>query len=357
MTQRVEPSPTGSPRVSAARRPQPTPPPVVWWAWLGAAFAAFIVYVFVAWIATGEATPTPPGPDPVPTWVSVFVVINQVFPPLFALTLIAVVVRQTLRRRRLSFDAKLLIAGFLLWWQDPLLSYVRPGVFYNANMINFGSWTERIPGWITPNGRLTAEPTIGIGFAYMWWFLGFSMFICAVMRVVHRRRPQISTPRLALICVLTATASDFLVEASWIRTGAYAYPSTIHALSAFGGTPYQMPIYHAFLHGGGTLGAIALLRYFRDDRGISWVERGIDRLNGSTLKADLISLLAVIAFLQLAFLLFTNIPIQWFHLHADTVPDFPSWMRGGVCGPGTAYPCPGPNIPVYLPGTPGPGAP
>lgn len=357
MTQQVEPLPARHPEQGAARRAASPKPPVVWWAWLGAASVAFVIYLFIAWIATGEATPTDPGPDPVPGWVGVFVVINQVFPPVFALTLVTIVTRQSLRRRRLSFDAKVLIAGFLLWWQDPLLSYVRPGVFYNANMINFGSWTERIPGWITPNGRLTAEPTISIGFAYMWWFLGFSMFICAVMRLVHRRWPQLSTGGMVVACVLIATAADFIVEACWIRTGAYAYPSTIHALSAFGGTPYQMPVYHAFLHGGGTLGAIALLRYYCNDRGLSWVERGLDRMNYGNLKADLVSLLAVIAFLQMAFLLFTNIPIQWFHLHADTVPDYPSWMRDGVCGPGTAYPCPGPTIPVYLPGTPPPGAP
>ena len=355
MTQQVEPRPARPSRETPGPTAKPPLPPAAWWAWLGAAFVALIVYLFVAWIALGEAVPTDPGPDPVPGWVSTFVVINQVFPPVFALTLVAVVTRQSLRQRRLSFDAKVLIAGFLLWWQDPLLSYVRPGVFYNSNMINFGSWTERIPGWITPNGRLTAEPTIGIGFAYMWWFLGFSMFICAVMRLVHRRWPQLSTRQMAVVCVLTATVADFVVEASWIRTGAYAYPSTVHALSVFGGTPYQMPVYHAFLHGGGTLGAIALLRYFRDDRGLSWVERGIDRMNLSGLKASLVSLLAVVAFLQVAFLLGTNIPIQWFHLHADAVPAYPSWMRDGVCGPGTAYPCPGPTVPVYLPGTPAPG--
>jgi len=80
--------------------------------------------------------------------------------------------------------------------------------------------------------------------------------------------------------------ADFVVEASWLRTGAYAYPSTINALfppSAWVRT-IRWPIYHAFLHafvfsffffcGHARVAARALgCAIFRTDSGLSWVER------------------------------------------------------------------------------------
>jgi hypothetical protein len=97
-----------------------------------------------------------------------------------------------------------------------------------------------------------------------------------------------------------------------------------------------------------------MLRYFRDDRGRSVVERGVDAMVASTRKKNLLRVLAVTGFINVVFVTFYNLPIQFFNLHVDTMPTHPTYLRSGLCGEGTPYSCPGPEVPIYLRGQPGP---
>jgi hypothetical protein len=44
------------------------------------------------------------------------------------------------------------------------------------------------------------------------------------------------------------------------------------------------------------------------------------------------------------------IPIIALTPYADAVPDgYPTYLTNGMCGEGTEYACPGPNVPIPLP--------
>ena len=60
-----------APAIVLTERPTP---PVVRWAWVGAAILVFISGVLGRWILTGKAVPTDPGPDPLPHTAHLFIV-------------------------------------------------------------------------------------------------------------------------------------------------------------------------------------------------------------------------------------------------------------------------------------------
>jgi len=261
------------------------------------------------------------------------------------------VVRQCRRRHTLTFDAVLVAAWLLSWWQDPILNYLRPVFFYNAYLVNLGSWTSRIPGWQSPNGHLLAEPLFA-GSIYGWMLLT-SMLTCAGMRLAKRHRPNIGVPGLLLAAFVTMFFFDLVLEGFFVRTRLYSYAATIHDLSLFGDKAYHFPVYESVLWGS-VWAAVGSLRYFRNDRGLSIAERGVDKLPVSPRKRNVLRLLAVTGFINVVFVVFYNVPIQFFAVQVDKMPEHPTYLRSGLCGDDTAYPCPGPDVPIYLRGQPGP---
>jgi hypothetical protein len=328
-------------------------PPIFWWALVGAFAVAAQAFVYLTWFTSGEAKATPTGADPVPSATKAWAIgIQTISLALFVFTAV-MVVRQCRRRNVLTFDAILVIAWCLSWWQDPILNYLRPVFFYNSYLLNLGSWTSRIPGWQSPEGHLLAEPLFA-GSIYGWMLLT-SMLTCAGMRYAKRHRPTIGVPGLLMAAWATMIVFDFVLEVFFVRTRLYSYAATVHDLSIWSDKPYHFPVYESFLWGG-VWAAVGALRYFRNDKGRSVVEKGVDELQVSTRKKNVMRTLAVTGFINVVFVAFYNIPIQFFALNVDKMPEHPTYMRSGLCGEGTPYPCPGPEVPVYLRGQPGPQA-
>jgi hypothetical protein len=332
----------------------PRRPAIVWWAAVGAAAVAVQAFVFVTWFLSGEAKTTPTGADPVPTSTKFWAISIQSISILLFLGTAVLVVRQCRRRRVLTFDAVLVIAWCLSWWQDPILNYLRPIFFYNAYLVNLGSWTSRIPGWQSPDGHLLAEPLFAA--SIYGWMLLTSMLTCAGMRWAKRHWPQIGVPGLVLSALATMFIFDLLVEGLFVRTRLYSYAATVHDLSLWGDKPYHFPLYEPVLWGS-VWATVGMLRYFRDDKGRSMVEKGVDTMVASTRKKNVFRVLAVTGFINVVFVVLYNIPIQFFSLNVDKMPAHPTYLRSGLCGDDTAYPCPGPDVPVYLRGQPGPQSP
>ncbi len=304
-----------------------------------------------------KATPT--GPDELETWKDVLLEAFQALSVVAAVVIVAIVTRQSLRERRLSFDAMLVIAWVSLYWQDPLINYARTGFFYNSHFFNLGSWTEQIPGWMSPNGHLLPEPLAFVGALYFWLGPAASLLTFWVMRRVKARHPQMGTVGLLLSGLGVMIALDLFAELIWVRTSMYAYSGTVHGLSIWGGKWYQFPIYESILWPM-MWTAMGALKYFRDDKGRSVVERGVDRVKARRGKTAL-RLLAIVGFANVAMIIYT-IPMVGFSLHNDSTPKgYPSYMTNGMCGPGTKYKCNGPDVPIPLPHSkavpPGGGAP
>ncbi|EUA51289.1 hypothetical protein I552_2230 [Mycobacterium xenopi 3993] len=114
-------------------------------------------------------------PDRIPAGTHAAMAAFQVLCPVFAATAVFYVVRKSLRERQLCVEAAIVIGSTVAWWHDPLINWFQPTLFYNAGLVNFGNWTENIPGWLSPDGRLMAEPVLMIGMIYIWMPLTMGM--------------------------------------------------------------------------------------------------------------------------------------------------------------------------------------
>jgi hypothetical protein len=99
---------------------------------------------------------------------------------------------------------------------------------------------------------------------------------------------------------------------------------------------YQYPIYEAFLWGAVQAG-LCSIRFFTDDRGRTFVERGLERVQGGFVKQQSMRFLAIFAACSLFFFVFYNLPAQWLAMHADPWPEDiqkRSYFTMGICGEG-----------------------
>ena len=318
--------------------------PVIGWAALGAGFALFGTALLVAWFVAGDAHPVGTGADRVPTSTEVLVVIFEVTAVIGAVWAIAHAVRTTRAQGRLSLDAMIVIGWALAWWHDPIIGWLRPTVFYNAAYLNLGSWTNQIPGWISPNSRFLPEPILGIGAIYLSLALGFSMLGCAVMDAVRRRHPRVGPVGLVLSVYGAIFVGEFLTEVLVICTHLIGYPSSIPALTIFAGTTRQIPVYEQVLWSA-VLTATAALRYFTSADGRSVVERGEDRTSLGTRGRTMLCLAAVVGFVNVTCVSY-DAAMVFSSLYAGHTQLYPTYLRTTQCGPGTLVACPGPGVPI-----------
>ncbi len=325
--------------------------PVKWWAAVGGACVALQVWVFAAWILSGDATPTKPGPSPMPTWMLVSVRAQEAAGVIAAIAVgYFVLIRPWRRAGHITLDGMLVLCFLGIWWQDPMINYSQAAGTYNAHLLNFGSWTTKIPGWLSPNGQLLPEPVIWTTTAYMTAVFGAVVMSNIVMRKAKERFPGLGTVGLIAVCLGFFLVFDLLVELVWVRTGIYFYPGAIRSLSIFPGRYYQFPVYEVFLFGG-SWAAWGCLRYFRDDKGRTVAERGIDDMRATPRQKTWLRFLALVGIVNVLYL-WCNVGWQLFALHADAWPKditSRSYMTDGLCGPGTTYACPGPDVPINRP--------
>ena len=130
--------------------------------------------------------------------------------------------------------------------------------------------------------------------------------------------------------------------------GLYVYPGAIQSLSINAGTYYQWPLYEGVLYGG-VMAGLCSLRYFTDDKGRTFVEKGLDQIQGGFFKQQFTRFLAIFAACSMIFFFLYNVPVQFFALHADPWPEDiqkRSYFTMGVCGEGTGRLCPHPALPI-----------
>lgn len=326
--------------------------PVKWWAAVGVLWLALLAYAWGSWLIGGDAHATPTGIDPVPAWK---VITARSWEGLFggwALVAIWVFLIRPLRRGRgMSLDGMLLIAWFTLWaLQDPWLSYARGWFTYNAEFVNLGCPQCHIPGWMDTGVQdHLPEPLLFMAGMYVGVFTTSLLAVCKLMRAAKARWPALGTMGLIGIAWATMALTDLVLEVIWLHNGLYAYPGAIRSLSLFPGTEHQFPLYEAVLWGA-MWGAMACLRYFRNDRGETVAERGIDRVRAGRRGTPTLRLLAIIGIAQ-TFMFVYNIGIGFAGLQSDPWPRdvlTKSYMTAGMCGEGTDRACGDPRIPIAI---------
>lgn len=323
-------------------------PPVVRWAWAGALVLLFIVYVMAKWILGGHAVPTNPGPDPLPTFAAEFIkYVQWVAMTMGGIAFWYFVVRPWRREGHMTTGGMLYIGWLTLFFQDPMMNYTSPTVLYNAYMVNLGTWTlHSTPGWTSPHGNNLPEPLLLIIVGYT--IIGYSLCypVLAMLNKCKQRWPGLSKFSLATIGILILIVLDTIFESLLLRTGVYAYPGGIREITLFAGQSYQFPLTEGIFYGGFTIGATMLLLLYRDDKGQTWVERGLETLKVSVLQRQWIKFLALFAYVQISMFVVFTIPNQWLATHSDPYPKgYPSYMINGLCTYGADHnQCPGPGV-------------
>jgi hypothetical protein len=314
--------------------------PILAWAAMGSVFLALGAYVILSWIFSPWFRPVPVGADPLPhtVWLGVR---GAEAVALTAALICAwrLIVKPLIRTRDLPLDGLLALNFLMLWWQDPIDNYVNFSFMYNGYALNMGSWANFIPGFGYPNHENFAEPLLLMGGFYLTFSLVNAIFGCWILRAMHQRWPRLGLGwRIGAVFLAMATV-DLIVEVSILRAGMAAYPGVIRAWTIFPGQVYQWPLYEAGIIGFVNTGWTCL-RYFKDDKGRVFVERGAERLQLTKPKQRVLTFLAIAGFAQPFFLIAYFLPYNLFAIHADTFPAYPSYLRTGICGAGTSYACP-----------------
>jgi hypothetical protein len=310
-------------------------PPVVCWASVGVLSFAVFTLVWIAWFASGDASPTPRGATAVPLWMSVAIRVQEVTTVLALLAYLRTfVIRPWRRLGSPTSDGLIVLALLTLYWQDPLLNYRHIYVTYNAGFVNLGSWAAHIPGWQSAQASRLAEPLLWEWPLYVVALFSLSLVANRVMDKARARWPQISKIGLIAICYGFFIVSDVVIEPLLMVFGFSTYPSTIPWLTIFGGRYFQFPLYEAFILGAFWTG-IACLRYFRDDHGHTFAERGIDPVPARSRRSTWLRFFGLAGALNTMMLLLFVLPSNvvsplggaWPHDIVDR-----SYLRNGFCG-------------------------
>jgi hypothetical protein len=330
--------------------------PVKWWAVVGAAVVGLILYDWIDWLASGDAHATPKGPSKMPGWMLTADRIQEgVVIGFFVAAIYFFIIKPWRREHRLTFDGMLIIAWTSMYMlQDPWENYTRITYSYNSGFFNLGCPQCHVPGWLSPGGHGAhqfAEPLLFIGLMYGGiLFLG-TVFCCGVMRRAKKRWPTLGTTGLIGIALGTMFLLDFVLEIPAMRMGGWVWWwAGPKSLTLFHGKFYQQPLFEAVFWGL-TWGAAACVRYFKNDKGQSLAERGIERVGASSKQKNALRVLALVGALNVVMLVCYTLPYQFFGLHDRATPASicsKSYFTNLMAGPGTNEACPGPQIPISV---------
>jgi len=328
------------------------------WATIGGVILAVQLYVWIKWIIGPYFTPVPTGVSEPPLWMQyVLIVWTSVICIGLPIGLYYFIIRPWRRERIITTDGMLLVAFGLLFFQDPFLDYLNTWCTYNTWLWNWGSWVQDIPGWKSwgQPGAMLSEPIFLNGPGYSYGLLLCVIVGCWFLRFVKKRRPNIGTLGMFGALFAFTAVFDVIMEGFFLmRMGLYVYPGAIKSWCLFAGHYYQFPVYEAIFYGA-TLSGFCALRYFTDDRGRTYVERGLERIQGGFMKQQITRFLALFAASSLIFFVFYNLPAQWLAMHAEPWPEDiqkRSYFTSGICGEGTGRLCPHPNLPLMINGAP-----
>lgn len=335
-------------RVGAAALTSGRVVPVALWAAIGVLIFAFQFYVLTRWVTGPNFVPTPTGPDHLSEGQRLYFLFLQTAVPLGALgCLIKWVILPRVREGRISADGRLFLAGSMIFFWDMSMNYSVTTLLYNSHMLNYGAWTlGSWPGWFSPSANLLPEPILVTLPGYTALVTTQAIFVCWLLRKAKARWPGLGVLASLGLIVLGSAVVDTLIELFLLRTEVYAYPGAIRSFALFPGRTYQFPLNEGIFFGGLGVGSMAALHYFRDDKGQTFVERGIEKLSISDSRKQWMRGFAVFGYCHAMFILLYAVPMQFFSLHSGPYPEgYPSYMLNGMCVYGVnGDQCPGPGV-------------
>jgi Spirocyclase AveC-like len=292
----------------------------------------YMAITLLRWLADGPAPITSARePHSVSFWVAQGYLTAVV---VVACVLLVRVVRQCREQGRITLDAQLLIGGAAALFWDPFGNFFQPAFMYSSNWLNLNTWAGHAPLVVNQHAGLMPQP-IFIMLVYPFGLLAFSMFTTWTMRTAARLRPNWSGVQLVATCAIAGTLGGIALEAPMFLLHLWSLPGSPAALSLFDDTHRYAIV--EILTTGMVFAGWGAVRYFRDDQGKAFTERGQGTM-GATL--------AMIGWCC-TLLLLLQVFVNFFAFHADPFPGgFPEHLVNRMCDVGstqhTAYgPCPG----------------
>jgi hypothetical protein len=296
------------------------------------------IWTYAAWLADGPTQLTQYRDTAASAWI-----VARVFEALVVVVGISVlvyVVRQCRQQRRFTFDAMVCVAGLSVIWLDPMANFAQPLFFYSSDWVNLNSWCGNVPFRLNPTCGAVPQPVLFDFFLYSLCMLGLMILLNAIMRTAKRRWPGITSTKLVLLAFLCTAGIGMSMQVFAIFFHVWAFPSL--PMSLFGDSVrYSLADIFGFT---GFFTSMAALRFFKDDGGRTFVDRGLDYLTPRVRKT--VVTLALIGFANTAFVLF-SFPDVWAGAYSTHfAKNTPAHVVNGVCDTheitGTAYgPCPG----------------
>ncbi len=330
--------------------------PVLWWAGFGVLASGMALYVWGRWILSSDFHRISTGPTPVPDWIRASAVAMEVIGVLGQTAALWFwLIRPWLREKHISFDGLFFLACWTLYWLDPVYNYTQHAFMYNSVFWNMGSWSSFVPGWMAPHGNRLPEPVLFSGVWYGYMLYGSIVVLNKVMAWAKKRWPWLGTLGMISFAMGVMMVFDFVMEIVYMRLGFYVYPGSLKGWTVFYGTPYAFPIYESILFGS-VWGILASVRYFKNDKGQTLAERGLDEVKfRSSKRKTLVRFLAMVGLINMLFTFGYNLPMQLFTLHSGAWPKSvveKSYFTNGICGPDKNALCvAGPNMTIVTRGS------
>lgn len=301
------------------------------------------VYTMTAWLLDGPHVVRPAHPVPVPTFMKIGIRTFEIGGVIAALVVTYLYLIRPWRRAGEITASGLAVIGFAsMYWQDPLVNYFNTVFVLNSYAINLNSWGSYTPGWRGPNGdHLIVTPVFNT--LYLWVTMAIALIFMRIMGWARNRWPHWSNWRLFVSTVGLCVVVDLIVETVWLRFGINSYPGAWPSFTLFAGHHYQVPLMEALLTAPTFWAGMAALLFFRNDRGRTIPERGIDTLSMNKGKRTALRILAFVGAVQVIYLGYNFSFAVTQGLYASPWPqdvvERPYFVNDH-CGPGTAYDCP-----------------
>lgn len=272
-----------------------------------------------------------------------------------------IVLRQVIRGCReqgrfFTFDVMFCIAGATMIWGAGGLNFFQPNFVYTSEFINLNDPCGHIPGVVNPDCGQLPFPVLFLGLLFTFGLLGIAMLIEAVViRPARRRWPGISNAKVFGLIMASAAVISLAEPFVIIPLHMWTYPGAPWAWEV-AGDAWQWPMfpeYGVFILFAGLPAAI---RIFRDDRGRTIAERGMDHY--SERVRTLVTMGALYTLIQLVLWIPGTAPDWILGWHSDDWAELPISVNNGLCDQpgvieGTRYgPCPGsPGYRMPMPGS------
>ncbi|MFD3925652.1 spirocyclase AveC family protein [Streptomyces sp. NPDC058614] len=280
----TDPAQPATQRPSSTAAATPGPPaarlvsPATVAAALGVALLLFQGWIYIRWIAAGDARLIPTGDYTISPGRSAVAWAVQGFIALAAVLIVWKVIRDSRRARAVTLNAALVVGFVCSGWQNPIFNYDRLTLLTSQHMWSLQSWGPYIPGWDSPHPEYQAQNIFSLSFFGMttvivWpWLQGW-----ITARVVDRR-PHWGWGRFLAATIAAGLCADTVLGVTWMQTGAFARISADGPLTLFPGHWYGVSLpYVLCVVVGLATPTVAMQHHARKHNAIPLIFRGSER--------------------------------------------------------------------------------